>query len=85
MRKMIEPLHNDETFTFIIKFKEDVVGSPVDVALFAVRFVQNDEPLDSNSVPCVHCHINHPTDIGDGFVFNIKEGDRKGEWGNNCI
>ena len=82
MRKMIEPLHNDEAFTFIIKFKEDVVGSPVDVALFAVRFVQNDEPLDSNSVPCVHCHVQHPTDIGDGFVFNSKEGDRKGEWGD---
>ena len=82
MRKMIEPLHNDETFTFIIKFKEDVVGSPVDAALFAVRFVQNGEPLDSNSVPCVHCHVRHPTYIGDGFVFNSKEGDRKGEWGD---
>ena len=82
MRKMIEPLHNDETFTFIIKFKEDIVGSPVDVALFAVRFVQNGEPLDPEFVPNVTCHVQHSTDIGDGFVFNSKEGDRKGKWGD---
>ena len=82
MRKMIEPLHNDETFTFIIKFKEDVVGSPVDVALFAVRFVQNDEPLGPEHIPNITYHVQHPTSIGDGFVFNSKEGDRKGKWGD---
>ena len=82
MRKMIEPLHNDETFTSIIKFEADVVGSPMNIAVFSVRFVQNGEPLDSNSVPCVHCHVQHPTSIGDAFVFNSKEGDRKGEWGD---
>ena len=79
---MIEPLHNDEAFTFIINFKDDVVGSPLDVALFAVRFVQNGEPLDQELIPTVTCHVQHPTSIGDGFVFNSKEGDKKGEWGD---
>ena len=38
MRRMIEPLHNDETFTFIIKFKVDVVGSPGESRSWCVRF-----------------------------------------------